>query len=169
MAGRSEVILGVDPGSIRTGFGLIQCSDIGIRHLSHGTIVLDKRKALADRLRDLAIDLHTVVDRYQPTQAVVEDVFYHKNARAALTLGQARGVVLGILGLKGISVQGLTPTEIKSLVTGAGRAKKFQVASLVALELQIAVPASPDSSDALAIALAQALKNNGQHKKLAQA
>jgi len=153
-----ELILGVDPGSIRTGFGLIRKFDGKISHVAHGTIVLDRRRALSERMRELATDLAQLVARYEPHHVVVEDVFYFKNARSALILGQARGVVLAVLGLHGLRAQTLTPTEAKSLVSGFGRAKKFQIAKLVAMELSIAMPASEDASDALALALAHAYK-----------
>lgn len=148
--------MGIDPGSLRTGFGLLERADGHVAHVAHGTIVLDHRKAISERLMDLAIDLDTIIDRYRPTQAVVEDVFLFKNPRSALILGQARGAVLAILGLRRIPAHSMAATAVKSLVAGRGRAQKFQVAQLVAIELNIAVPESQDSSDALALALAHA-------------
>lgn len=149
-----EIILGIDPGSLRTGFGLVKRVDGRLVHIAHGTIVLDGKKNIAERLKDLAHDLTTIISRYRPTSAVIEDVFLFKNPRSALILGQARGASLAILGMHGITAASLSPTRVKSLVAGRGRADKFQVAHLVALELNIAVPQSQDSSDALALALA---------------
>jgi crossover junction endodeoxyribonuclease RuvC len=149
-----EVILGIDPGSLRTGFGIIAHINGGITHIAHGTIVLNHHQEISYRLRDLASDLSSLIDKYGPTRAAVEDVFLFKNPRSALVLGQARGAVLAVLGLRGLSIQTFTPTKVKSLVCGQGRAKKFQVAQLVAHELGIPIPRGEDASDALALAIA---------------
>lgn len=158
-----QLILGIDPGTLRTGFGVVE--RIGaqdLSHVAHGTIVLDAKKNISERLQDLALDLSQVIQKYRPTCAVVEDVFLYKNARSALVLGQARGAVIAVLGLHRVSMNTLSPTSVKSLITGRGRAQKFQVAHMVALNLNIAVPASIDASDALALALAlgHKIKNN---------
>jgi crossover junction endodeoxyribonuclease RuvC len=147
-----ELILGIDPGSRRTGFGLLRKDASTITHVSHGTIILDQRKAIADRLNELS----QLIGSYRPQRAVVEDVYLSKNPRAALILGQARGAVLAVLGLHGVPVESLSPTKAKSLVSGRGKAHKFQIAQIVAIELGIYPPESPDASDALALALAYA-------------
>lgn len=152
-----RIILGIDPGSLKTGFGLV-CMELGrVKHIAHGTIVLDKKQNVTTRLVDLANDLTTIVEKYRPTMAVVEDVFLFKNPRSALVLGQARGAVLATLGVRGILIQTLSPTAVKSMITGSGRAQKFQVATMIAMALDIASPQSTDASDALALALAYAL------------
>lgn len=151
-----ERILGIDPGSLRTGFGVVERHGARVVHVAHGTIALDAKKIVSERLRDLSLDLASIIDKYLPTVAAVEDVFLFKNARSALVLGQARGAALAVLGLRGVPVLSLTPTAIKSLIAGRGRAQKFQVAHMVSLELGIAIPQSKDASDALAIALARA-------------
>jgi len=155
------LILGIDPGSLRCGFGIIKKENSGqIFHVSHGTIMLDAKRAVNARLQDLAQDLNTLINKYKPTCAVVEDVFVYKNPRSALVLGQARGVCMAVLGLHNISLSSLAPTAVKSLVAGHGRAQKFQVAHMVALQLNIQVPKSPDASDALALAYAQSVLTN---------
>ena len=150
----TKTILGIDPGSLRTGFGVISAGNGTLRHIAHGTIILDAKKNLSERLADLARDLTTVLGKYRPERAVVEDIFFFKNARSALVLGQARGAALAILGLHAIPIEVLSPTRVKSLIAGRGRAQKFQIAQIVALELGIALPQSEDASDALALALA---------------
>lgn len=155
---QEKIIIGIDPGSLRTGFAIIAVPSSGVpSHISHGTIVLDAHKKLSERLADLAQDLSVLIDKYQPDHAAVEDVFFCKNARSALILGQARGVALALLGLKAIPVEAFSPTQVKSMIAGRGRALKSQLAHIVALRLGIAVPQSEDASDALAIALAHAL------------
>lgn len=158
MPPNEELILGIDPGSLRTGFGIIKKRESSICHVTHGTIILSREKDISLRLSELAKDLSALIEKHQPKIAVVEDVFFFKNPRSALVLGQARGAILAILGLHGVIVQTLTPTEVKLLVAGRGRAQKFQVAQLIALELGIVPPSSSDASDALALALAFACK-----------
>jgi len=151
------LILGIDPGTLRCGFGIIEkASCKKLSHVSHGTIVLDAHKPTNERLQDLASDLSIIIEKYQPDCAVIEDVFVCKNTRSALLLGQARGVALAVLGLRNIPTFSLSPAQAKSLVAGNGRAQKFQIAHLVALQLDIEIPKSPDASDALSLALAQA-------------
>lgn len=147
--------MGIDPGSLKTGFGLVQSRCGALSHVAHGTIVLDNKKIIAERIRDLSHDLSSIIKKYQPTVAVIEDVFLFNNPRSALVLGQARGAALAMLGLHNIYAHTLSPTRVKSLVAGRGRADKYQVAQLVALQLNIALPSSPDASDALALAVAQ--------------
>lgn len=152
------LILGIDPGTLRCGFGIIEkASCRKLSHVSHGTIVLDAHKTINERLQDLSHDLSLLLEKYKPDCAVVEDIFVYKNARSALLLGQARGVVLAVLGLHKIPTFSLSPTAAKSLVAGSGRAQKFQIAHMVALQLNIEIPTSPDASDALSLALAQAI------------
>lgn len=151
------LILGIDPGTLRCGFGLIEKgSHNKLSHVSHGTIILDAHKSVNERLHDLTYDLSTLVEKYRPNCAVVEDVFVNKNARSALLLGQARGVVLAVLGLNKIPTFSMSPTAAKSIVAGSGRAQKLQIAHMVALQLNIETPKSQDASDALSLALAQA-------------
>ena len=154
--GESSVIIGIDPGSLRTGFGVVAYDGTKLVHVTHGTIILDKTKSISDRLADLANDMTTLINKYQPTQAIVEDIFLFNNPRSALILGQARGAALAILGMKNIPTLTLSATRVKSLIAGRGRAQKFQVAQMVALELKVALSSSKDASDALAIALAGA-------------
>lgn len=153
-----HIVLGIDPGSLKTGFGIIKLNKSGISHVAHGAIILDKKKSLASRINDLAHDLNTVIKKYNPSIAVVEDVFYCKNARSALILGQARGAALALLGLYKIEVEALSPTAVKLMVAGHGRAEKFQVAMMVAKDLGIDIPKHEDASDALALALALGYK-----------
>jgi crossover junction endodeoxyribonuclease RuvC len=130
--------------------------------MTHGTIVLDAKKSVAERLADLGRDMALIVEKYRPNRAAVEDIFLFKNPRSALILGQARGAVLAVLGIHGIAIDTLSPTKVKSLTAGRGKAQKFQVARIVALQLGILPPKSADASDALAVALACA--HIAQHK-----
>jgi crossover junction endodeoxyribonuclease RuvC len=149
------LIMGIDPGSLRCGFGIIEKKADGtVNHISHGTIVLNAQQSLAERLKILACDLLELIHTYKPQNAVIEDIFVYKNPRSALILGQARGAVITVLGLEKIPMQSLSPTAVKALIIGKGRASKLQIAHMVALELKIPLPKSLDASDALSLALA---------------
>lgn len=160
----SGLFLGVDPGSLVTGFGVVRREINGhIEHVAHGVIKLNAQKNPSERLMDLAVDMQKLLAHYSPEWAAIEEVFFCKNAQSALILGQARGVILGVLGLMQIPVVNIAPTEAKLLVTGRGRALKSQVAKMVSLRLNVPVPTHEDASDALGIALAAALL--GIHRK----
>jgi crossover junction endodeoxyribonuclease RuvC len=155
-----EIILGIDPGTIKTGFGLIEKREDGsISHISHGTVFLDGKLPLAERIRDLSGDLVQIIGKYQPNSAAIEEAFFYKNAKTALALGQARGAIMAVLGLHGLKIHSFTPTAVKLSITGSGKAQKFQVAHLVARILNISTPKHQDASDALALALAYAQRN----------
>lgn len=152
------LFLGVDPGSRVTGFGLVQRENGGaIKHIAHGVITLNSKMQSSERLRDLAIDMQKLLNLYSPQRAAIEEVFFCKNAQSALVLGQARGVILGVLSLMHIPVMSIAPTKAKLLVTGRGQALKSQVAQMVSARLNVPVPSHEDASDALGIALAAAL------------
>jgi len=151
-----EIIIGIDPGSINTGFGIIKLNaDGSFFHISHGVISLKPKKILSERIKDLSHDLSFLLDKYKPNKAVVEDLFLFKNPRSAIILAQARGAVMAILGIHNIDVRSFTPTQVKSLISGRGRAQKFQVAQIISLELKISLPNKEDASDALSLALAE--------------
>lgn len=156
---KKMIIAGFDPGSLITGFGLVALEQDGtISHIAQGVIRLNPKDRLEDRLKSLAQDLSKILTNYSPKVAIVENVFSYKNLRSALVLAQARGAIIATLGLFDIPTHDLTPTAIKLIITGRGRAEKFQVAEMVALELKIKAPSSQDASDALAAAMALGLK-----------
>jgi len=148
-------ILGVDPGSRKTGFGILDVSADGrvLKCVEHGVFYLDVDTTPVQRLGELAHRLRELVDIYKPQRAIIEDVFMSNNPRSALILGQARGVVLGILGLEKISIFSYAPTFVKQQITGRGRADKKQVAHMVCAMLNLAKPPAEDAADALALAI----------------
>jgi crossover junction endodeoxyribonuclease RuvC len=150
-------LLGLDPGSRRLGWGLIEVEGSRLVHVEHGTLIADHTEPLSERLGRLSGELEAVIARTQPRAAAVEKVFTARNVHAALTLGQARGVVLAVLGRAAIPVSEYAPAEVKLAVTGHGRASKDQVAHMVARLLGVDLHgAGPDSTDALAIAICHA-------------
>jgi len=149
-------ILGIDPGSIATGWGVVERAGSDIAHVAHGTIRLAPRKPLSERLAVLQRELQSAIRTHAPGCAVVERVFVANNARSALVLGQARGAILAALGEAGLPVDELAPREIKKAMTGSGAAEKAQVQAMVTRLLRLPKPPSQDAADALAAALCRA-------------
>lgn len=149
-------IIGIDPGSRATGYGVVECRDGRVVHVAHGTLRPSAGAALSDRLADLYRRLAEVVGRESPDAAVVEQVFVAANARSALVLGQARGTALAALGAAGVPVFELAPRAIKNAVVGTGAASKAQVQSMVMRLLGLEKPPASDAADALAAAICQA-------------
>ena len=150
-------VLGVDPGSRKTGWGVVDVDGSSIVHVDNGVLFLDDDQDLTVRLVDLAHRLNDVVTTYGPDRAAVEDVFVQKSARSALILGQARGAVLTTLGLRGLRVTSYPASLVKQRVTGGGRAEKLQVAAMVSALMGLKEHPFEDAADALAIAIAAAL------------
>ncbi len=150
-------ILGVDPGSLRTGWGLVAGTTTRPELVGCDVIRLKTSAAFADRLFALHVAFEDLVHRLRPTCAAVEAPFHGVNARAAFQLAQARGVLLAVLAGEGVPVSEYTPATVKKAVTGNGRAEKRQVRTMI---LRLLGPgtahASFDVTDALAVALCHA-------------
>jgi len=148
-------ILGVDPGSHATGYGVVERDGGALRHVAHGT--LRPRGGSPElRLHQLYRMLCEVVGHHAPDAAAVERVFVAQSARSALVLGQARGAVLAALGSLALPVTEYAPAEVKQAVTGSGRADKRQVALMVRRLLGLEQLAEGDAADALAAAIGHA-------------
>ncbi len=146
-------ILGVDPGSQRTGWGVVTGTAHRPTMLACDDIRLTPGRSLAERLHQLREEFEAVVRRLEPESAAVEAAFHGVNARSALQLAHARGVVLAVLGGLAIPVTEYTPAKIKSSVTGNGRAEKGQVEAMVMRLLSLeSAPGNSDRADALAVA-----------------
>jgi crossover junction endodeoxyribonuclease RuvC len=149
-------VLGVDPGSNATGFGLIERKDGSIRHLRHGVIRPPSGQGLAERLHYLHRELFELLRVEEPEVAVVERVFMAANPRSALVLGQARGALLASLGMAGVRVAELAARQVKKAVTGNGAADKRQMQTMVKGLLSLDAAPPTDAADALALALTYA-------------
>ena len=150
------IILGVDPGSLRTGFGAIETDGRRHRLLEMGTLAPSPRLELPIRLRAIHAGLTQVIARCRPDVLAVEDVFHAVNARSALVLGHVRGVVLLAGADAGLPVSAFPPATVKVQVTGFGRAEKSQVALMVSRILALEEQTAGDATDALAVALCHA-------------
>jgi crossover junction endodeoxyribonuclease RuvC len=147
-------VFGIDPGSIRTGYGCIDTD--GRRHtlIAAGAIVPAGGAALPDRLGEIHDRLRALIVRYRPECVAIENLFHAKNVKSALVLGHARGVAVLAAVQSGLPIVEYTPAAIKASVVGHGRADKHQMQQMVKLLLGLdAVPAPHDAADALAVAI----------------
>lgn len=148
-------VLGLDPGSLRTGYGIVDCDARGDVHVASGCVQV-RGTSLALRLHQIHSRLVELIEAYRPDEVAVERVFMHRNADSALKLGQARGAALTAAVVRGAAVFEYAPRAVKLAVVGHGGADKAQVAHMVCVLLSIGEPATADVSDALAIALCHA-------------
>ena len=157
-------ILGIDPGSRKTGYGLIEHSNNKSRHLDSGFIRLNEKETLIDRLLILSMELEKIIDRLNPNCGAIEKIFYAKNAQSALSLAHARGVILLKFSEKQLPIHEYQALKVKQTVVGAGRADKGQIKHMVKILLKINDSLQEDQADALAVALTHAhlwkVKNN---------
>ena len=156
------VILGVDPGSIRTGYGVIATDGRRHRLVEKGLLASSSRLPLPARLRVVHDGIRELIARLEPDVLAVEDVFHAANTRTALVLGHVRGVVLLAGAAAGLPVHEFPPATVKQQVTGFGRAEKQQVAFMVSRLLELGEEGEAgDAADALAVALCHACLNVG--------
>ncbi|MDD3301361.1 MAG: crossover junction endodeoxyribonuclease RuvC [Patescibacteria group bacterium] len=150
----SKIILGIDPGIADTGFGVIKVERGKITCLTYGSIKTPKKTELSDRLETLYQDLDSLLKRYHPDLASVEQLFFNTNVTTALTVGQARGVALLALKQNKVPIVNFTPSQVKSSVCSYGKAPKLQVQKMVKSILKLEkLPQPDDAADALALAI----------------
>lgn len=151
------IILGVDPGTAITGYGIINVEGNKIHPLNYGCIYTETKNSSEIRLRIIFEKLTAIIEKYQPDEMAVEELFFNKNVRTALSVGQARGVILLAGAQKNIPVNEYTPLQVKQSVVGYGRAHKQQVQQMVKVFLNLQeIPKPDDAADALAIAICHA-------------
>lgn len=153
-------ILGVDPGSAFTGYGLVAGGGNEFSYVASGVIKLPRKASRYEKLRAIFEELTGVIEKHAPTHFAIEEVFYSKNPRSALVLGEARGAALLSAAMAGLSIHEYSAREVKLAVTGNGAAHKSQVSFMLGKILGLVPPPeSEDESDALAIAMCHAFKN----------
>lgn len=152
------LVLGIDPGTALTGYGLIlRTSNAELELVDFGVIRTRSDQPMAERLLKLDLELEELLKRHQPTSAAVERLFFQKNVSTALSVGQARGVVLLALARSGLAVEEYTPQDVKMAVTGYGAAEKGQMQRMVKMLLGMDdIPKPDDAADALAVAICHA-------------
>lgn len=151
-----RIILGVDPGLHKTGWGIVRSEGSRLSYIAGGTIKTNPKDEGSKRLCVIYNALRDVLEKYQPTDVAVEEVYVNDNARTSLKLGQARGVPLLVAGLAGLACAEYTPASVKKAIVGTGRADKNQIGYMIKMLLPTAKPDSEDAADALAVAICHA-------------
>lgn len=159
-------ILGIDPGSRTTGFGIIDVVGREQIYVVSGCIKTIKNDELAGRIGIIVENISEIIATYRPTVAAVERVFVNVNPASTLMLGQARGAAIAALVLHGLPVYEYTALQVKQAVVGQGKAAKEQVQHMVVQMLKLSGTPQADAADGLAIALTHALRNQGLAAKL---
>lgn len=147
-------ILGLDPGSVHTGYGVVESRGSSLTGLAWGRFTCRRGEELPARLAFLGGELERLLEEWQPQLAVMESLFHGRNPRSLIVLAQARGALLAVLAGHGLEIREYSPAEVKSAVAGNGRAGKEQVSRMVRLLLATGPKNLPaDATDALAVAL----------------
>lgn len=155
--GKPLRVLGIDPGLARMGWGVVEKNGSVFRALAYGTLETKAGNPLPERLKSIFEGLKALLAKHRPDVAAMEELFFSRNAKTAIVVGQARGVSLLACGLAGVPVAEYRPMEIKQAVTGWAGAEKGQVQKMVKLLLGLAeTPRPDDTADALAIAITHA-------------
>lgn len=156
------IILGIDPGTAITGYGVIENNKGKLKFVDYGCILTDKKMKMPERLDLLGEELKKIIKKYKPQAMAVEELFFFKNAKTIITVGQARGVILfvgknvgkNVNKKQGLDIYEYTPLQVKQAVVGYGRADKKQVQQMVKAILGLnEIPKPDDAADALAIAI----------------
>jgi len=165
---RAHRILGIDPGTVATGWGVIEMTAGSLVHLDHGTIASSSSAAQGSRLKRIYHGLQEILARYEPQGVSLEKVFFAQNAASALKLGQARGVAVLAAAERGVELYEYATAEIKLAVVGYGQASKEQVQKMVASILRVPEPIPADAADALAAAICY-LHQRAFHSRIKEA
>ncbi len=161
-------ILGVDPGTIVTGYGIVDFNGNELRYVDSGIIELKKIKILSEKLAEIYENLRRLVKTYRPEGIAIEAAFYGKNIQSAMKIGYARGAALLLAAHSGIAPGEYSPREIKKSVVGNGNASKEQVKFMIAKLLSIKTDEMAfDETDALSVAVCHAFNSTRSNKKTA--
>jgi crossover junction endodeoxyribonuclease RuvC len=156
-------ILGVDPGTATTGYGIIETKGSRLKALEYGCILTAKTSPLEERLAEIYRDLQKLIKKHRPEILAVESVFFYNNVKTAISVAQARGVVLLCATQHKLKLLEFTPLQIKNSLTNYGKAEKKQVQYMVKNLLNLKdIPKPDDAADALAVAICGANKNLNQ-------
>jgi|TARA_B100001996_G_scaffold184771_1_gene141331 crossover junction endodeoxyribonuclease RuvC len=148
-------ILGIDPGSINTGYGIIESKGNYNKHIKNGVIKI-KAKTLAEKLKIINLEITTIIKTFEPDEIAIEKVFMHRNADSALKLGQARGAAIAACAINDIPLFEYSANQVKKACVGKGHAAKEQVQHMIKILLCLENSPLSDAADALAIALCHA-------------
>jgi len=159
------IVLGIDPGTARLGYGLIRKEGGKLLHIEHGCLETSKDIAQAERLHQLFERLGKIIEHHEPVLIGIEKLFFAKNAKTAMAVSEARGVILLKAQMHGLRILEHTPMQIKQAVTGHGGADKRQVQEMVCRLMSLKeIPKPDDAADALAVAYCTAVSESLQKK-----
>lgn len=148
------IILGIDPGIAIVGYSIIECNGNKYKAIDYGCITTDSNLLFPDRIKIIYSRLTEIIEKYKPEDLAVEELFFNKNVKTAIKVGQARGVEILAAVNKGMNIYEYTPLQIKQAVVGYGRADKSQVQEMVRILLNLKEKPKPDDvADALAVAI----------------
>jgi crossover junction endodeoxyribonuclease RuvC len=151
------IILGIDPGTATTGFGVVQYENDNFSLLDYGCITTSKNLTLAERLHQISKDLKEIIESSKPQAIAIEELFFSKNVKTAMHVAHARGAIMQKLSENGYEIHEYKPQQIKEAVCGYGRAEKLQVQKMVQLILRMDhLPKPDDAADALGVAICHA-------------
>lgn len=155
MSYTSKTILGIDPGTAIVGFGIIVVSGQTMRLITYGCITTPAKTPQVTRLQHIHNELQKIIKKYQPDEVAVEQLFFYNNAKTALSVGEARGVILLAVAQADLPLREITPLQVKQAVSAYGKASKIQVQRMVKILLNLSeTPQPDDAADALAVAIA---------------
>lgn len=148
------IILGLDPGTATSGYGIVEKTPRDVHSIAYGCIYTKHTQGISPRLHEIREQVLFLVKSYRPDCAAVERLFFAKNAKTAISVAHARGVIMECLGSRNIPVYEYTPLEVKQAITSYGRAEKAQVQKMIQTLLKLSkLPQPDDAADALAVAI----------------
>lgn len=151
------IILGIDPGYAIVGIGVLEYKGNKFRPIEYNAITTHASEATSLRLKRIKEDIQEFLHKYKPDAVAIEELFFNNNAKTAIAVAQARGVLVAEVASAGIPIYEYTPLQIKQAVTGYGRAEKGQIQQMVKMLLNLnAIPKPDDAADALAVAICHA-------------
>ena len=147
------LVLGVDPGLLKTGWGIVRFENGNLTYVGSGTIFTNSKLPIEERLKNIFTNLDNIIKDYKPNCMSIEETFVNNNAVSSLKLGHARGVAILSAGMNNIKVYEYLPNAIKKAVTGVGKASKEQVVAMIKCLLPLSNTKTEDEADALAMAI----------------
>jgi crossover junction endodeoxyribonuclease RuvC len=150
---KNFTILGIDPGYALTGYGLIKTDGAQFTHITHGVITTNAKEPFVDRLLKIKNELEKIIKKYQPQILAIENIYFYNNAKTALLVGEARGVIMLVAKMENLKIFNYTPLQVKQALVGHGRAEKKQMQKMVQIIFSLPkLPEPDDAADALAVA-----------------
>lgn len=148
------IILGIDPGFARTGYGVIEEKNKKLEVLDYGCLSTSASLSFPKRLKKISDGMGKLIEKYRPEICAVEKIFFCKNTKTAIDVGQARGVVILTAAEKKLEIREFTPLQVKQSITGYGKAEKQQIQKMIKIILNLKeIPKPDDAADALALAI----------------